>query len=136
MDTVSGHAMTGVRDAKAIGKGLAGWQLDLSVRLLRSEPGEDLPVDLLARRCGLSRSHFGRAFKISTGHSPHRWLIRYRLLRAQEMLEWTDESIVAIALACGFADQSHFTRMFRAVVGASPAAWRRERRARFPQPPF
>jgi AraC family transcriptional regulator len=115
--------------AKAIGRGLAGWQRDLAVRALLSDLSADFPVAELAGRCGLSRSYFGRAFKVSMGLPPHRWLMRYRVQCAQEMLERTTESIVAIAGSCGFADQSHLTRVFHAIVGVSPAAWRRWRKA-------
>ena len=55
------------------------------------------------------------------------------------MLERTDERISAIALSCGFADQSHLTRVFHAVAGTSPAAWRRQRKAsvvQLPTPPI
>lgn len=113
---------------KAIGSGLAGWQLDLALGLLLSNLAADFPVAELAGLCGLSRSHFARAFKVSTGQPPHRWLMHFRIRRAQDLLERTTESIVAIALTCGFADQSHLTRVFHAITGASPAAWRRERR--------
>ncbi len=114
---------------KAIGRGLAGWQLDLAVRLLVSDLSSDFPVAQLASRCGLSRSHFARAFKTSTGQPPHRWLMNHRIQCAREMLERTNDRIVAIALSCGFADQSHLTRVFHAIVGTTPAAWRRQRKA-------
>lgn len=109
--------------------GLAPWQIELTLRQLLHDLCVDSPVAELARRCGLSRSHFTRAFRISIGTPPHRWLVRQRLRRAGEMLERTDERISAIALNCGFADQSHLTRIFGAVMGVSPAAWRRQRRA-------
>jgi len=114
---------------KAMGGGLAGWQRDRAVQRLLSERSGDCPVAELARLCGLSRSHFTRAFKASMGLPPHHWLMRHRIQRAQDMLERTGDSIAAIALACGFADQSHLTRVFHAIVGTSPAAWRRRRKA-------
>jgi transcriptional regulator GlxA family with amidase domain len=112
--------------SKAITSGLAGWQLDLALQLLLSDVTADFPVASLAALCGLSRSYFARAFKVSTGMPPHRWLVHFRIRRAREMLERTNESIASIALACGFADQSHLTRVFHALAGASPAAWRRQ----------
>jgi transcriptional regulator GlxA family with amidase domain len=114
---------------KATGKGLAGWQAELALRLLRDNSSGDFPVAALARRCGLSRSYFIRAFKVSMGLPPHHWLMNHRVERAQDLLEGTDDSIAAIALSCGFADQSHLTRLFHAAFGASPAAWRRWRKA-------
>ncbi len=109
--------------------GLAPWQVELTLRHLLRDLCADFSVGELAGRCGLSRSYFTRAFRISMGTPPHRWLVRQRVRRASEMLERTDENISAIAFLCGFADQSHLTRMFRVIVGTSPAAWRRLRRA-------
>jgi AraC-like DNA-binding protein len=119
---------------KPIGKGLAAWQRDHALQFLLSDLSADFPVAELASRCGLSRSYFTRAFRISTGLPPHRWLMRFRIERAQEKLERTSESIAEIALSCGFADQSHLTRVFHAIIGSSPAAWRRQRKAVLAQP--
>lgn len=114
---------------KAAGPGLAGWQRDVAVKLLLDDLAGDCPVAELAGRCGLSRSHFTRAFKASMGLPPHHWLMHHRIERARELLERSDESIAEIAASCGFADQSHLTRVFHAIAGTSPAAWRRRRRA-------
>lgn len=109
--------------------GLAPWQAELASRLLIHDLCAVFPVADLARLCGLSRSYFTRAFKVSLGLPPHHWLMNYRIQRAEEMLERTNDSISSIALNCGFADQSHLTRIFHAEVGSSPAAWRRQRKA-------
>jgi AraC family transcriptional regulator len=109
--------------------GLAPWQAKLTLRWLLSDLCADFPVGDLAKLCGLSRSYFTRAFKVSMGLPPHRWLMRHRIQCAQERLERTNECISAIALSCGFSDQSHLTRIFHATVGSSPAAWRRQRKA-------
>jgi len=114
---------------KAPGRGLAGWQRDVAVQFLLDDCAGDRPVAELAGRCGLSRSHFTRAFKTSMGLPPHHWLMHHRVECARTLLEASDESIAAIATSCGFADQSHLTRVFHAITGASPAAWRRRRRA-------
>jgi transcriptional regulator GlxA family with amidase domain len=122
--------------------GLAPWQVRRATRLLLSEDRSDQGVEALAAACGLSRSHFGRAFKASTGVSPHQWLLRHHVQRAGEMLARTNDSISAIAVNCGFADQSHLSRAFHAVTGTSPADWRRQRRpdepmdAQMPDPNF
>jgi AraC-like DNA-binding protein len=73
----------------------------------------------------LSKSHFSRAFKHSLGSSPMAYVTLRRVERAKSMMASTGERLTDIALACGFADQSHLTRCFRRVVGASPARWRR-----------
>lgn len=110
-------------------RGLAPWQLRRACQLLLSASCNECRVATLAAACGLSGSHFAHAFKKSTGVPPHRWLLLRRVERAREMMERTGESLSAIALSCGFSDQSHFTRAFGAVMGRSPAVWRRERRS-------
>ena len=79
----------------------------------------------LARIAGVSTSHFGRAFKTSTGVAPFRWQMNIRIQRAQEMLLQTRLPLTDIALTTGFSDQSHFTRAFRQGVGISPGVWRK-----------
>ena len=114
---------------KLTGAGLAPWQIELALRALLRDLCADFPVTRLAALCGLSRSYFARAFKVSMGVSPHRWLVRQRVRRAGELLERTNDSISVIATTCGFADQSHLTRAFHAIVGTTPAAWRRQCKA-------
>lgn len=81
----------------------------------------------LAQLCGLSISHFARAFSNTVGTPPYRWLLQRRLDRAMELLQGP-ASLADIALACGFADQSHFTKTFTRHIGVSPGEWRRQRR--------
>lgn len=88
----------------------------------------DLPLDELARECNLSVSHFARAFRKSTGLPPHRWLLQVRIEKAKQLLRDADLSLSEISLMCGFADQSHFTRVFTRMESVSPGAWRRQRR--------
>jgi AraC-like DNA-binding protein len=109
--------------------GLSPWQAKLAVALFLSESGSGRSVAAVAAQCGLSRSYFEKAFKVSLGTPPHRWLVRQRIQRAGDLLERSNDSIGSIALICGFTDQSHLSRVFRASVGSTPAAWRRERKA-------
>jgi AraC family transcriptional regulator len=94
-------------------------------RLLDDLAG-DPSLSELAALCGLSRSYFISAFKRTTGMPPHRWLLMQRVKRAKDLLHGTKMAIAEIALACGFADQSHLTRVFSKAFGMSPAAWRRQ----------
>ena len=75
---------------------------------------------------GLSVGHFSRAFRISTGLPPHQWLLRQRVKVAKQLMTVRDLPLSEIAISAGFANQSHFTRVFSASVGVSPAAWRSE----------
>lgn len=86
---------------------------------------ETIRLGDLAALVGLSESHFSHAFKAATGVPPHRWQMRARIRRTQELLR-TRAPLTSVALAAGFADQAHFTRVFKSVVGATPAAWLRD----------
>ena len=110
--------------------GLSPWQAARAKAFLTERSQDDVTLGDLALYCGLSRSHVTRAFRITTGLTPHRWLLRYRVDRAKAMMLDTSLTIEGVAVACGFADQSHLTRVFTRSTGASPAAWRRQNRPR------
>jgi AraC family transcriptional regulator len=105
--------------------GLAPWQERRSKDMLAGDLTGATSLHEIARTCGLSVSHFSRAFRRSTGSSPHAWLLHMRVEAAKAMLRRREEPLSMIALACGFADQSHFTRVFTRRVGLSPGAWRK-----------
>ena len=112
--------------------GLAPWQSRRAQEMMRSRLDEAVSLAELARALSLSPSHFARAFKQTTGQPPHRWLMEQRIDKAKQLLIGTTLSLGEIALACGFADQSHFTRMFSRVTHSSPGAWRRHERSNPP----
>ena len=85
---------------------------------------EDICLHDLAALTGLTCKHFARAFKKSTGLPPHQYLIVQRIEAAKHHLIDTKASLADIALACGFADQSHFTATFRKIAGVAPGTWR------------
>jgi AraC family transcriptional regulator len=105
--------------------GLAPWQLRRVCDAMEAELDADHSISRLARECGLSSSHFARAFKTTTGLAPHQWLTRRRIARARELLAQTRMELADIACACGFVDQSHFSRIFARVEKQSPGRWRR-----------
>ncbi len=85
---------------------------------------QGVSLEDLAREAGISRFHFARAFREGTGLPPHRYLTLRRIERAKELLRQTDLTLVEIALACGFGNQSHFTLRFREAVGVTPRRFR------------
>jgi transcriptional regulator GlxA family with amidase domain len=89
---------------------------------------ESIATDALARIARLSSGHFNRAFKQSTGESPHHYIIRKRIAMAKELLVQTNRALADIALDAGFADQSHFSRTYVAITGETPSACRRRHR--------
>jgi AraC-like DNA-binding protein len=76
---------------------------------------------------GYSEFHFAVAFRNALGAPPHEYLIRQRIERAQQLMLSSDLPLCQIAAECGLADQSHLSRLFRRLVGETPAAWRRNR---------
>jgi AraC family transcriptional regulator len=84
-------------------------------------------LDEIATEVGLSRYHFSRAFKASTGLAPHRYVTLRRIDRAKELLRSTDTPLIDVALAVGFSSQSHLCDSFRRFVGVSPREYRRSR---------
>jgi AraC family transcriptional regulator len=106
--------------------GLAPWQVKRACEILESDLGGKLSLQQVAAEFGLSVSHFSRAFRVSTGLPPHQWLLRQRVRAAKQLMTVRDLPLSEIALSAGFANQSHFTRVFSAVVGVSPGVWRRE----------
>jgi AraC family transcriptional regulator len=70
--------------------------------------------------------HFARAFKESTGVSPHQYVLRRRIDRAVEMLRDERSSLAGIAYDLGFSSQGHFTTVFRKFTGTQPSSYREQ----------
>lgn len=104
---------------------LAPWQLRLAKEMLTAHLASTVTIAQIATECQLSVCHFTRAFKCSTGASPHRWQVDRRIEKAGDLLRHSTLSGAEIALICGFSDQSHFTRVFASSKGATPGRWRR-----------
>jgi len=92
--------------------------------LLGSLDGK-LSISDIALACGLSRSYFIRAFHDTLGQTPHQWLMKQRVEMACRLLAQGAQPLVDIAADCGFADQSHFSRVFTQHTGRPPGTWRR-----------
>jgi AraC family transcriptional regulator len=83
------------------------------------------PLRDAAALAGVHPTHFSREFHRKLGETPNDFRRRIRVRRASELLLSSCERIAAIALACGFNDQSHLTRAFGTSLGLSPAEYRR-----------
>ena len=121
--------------------GLSPQREKLVKQLILERLGDSLEVTELAQACALSRSHFSRAFKCSTGLSPQDWIRQQRIALAKQLIQHTNLSLTQISLECGFCDQAHFCHIFTRSEGINPFAWRcRTIRAlphhALPAPPF
>jgi transcriptional regulator GlxA family with amidase domain len=87
--------------------------------------GEDLDVETLARRSLMSPRTFARRFREETGATPHAWVTRQRVLRAEELLEQSDRSVEWVAQEVGFGNAAKLRHHFLKARGLSPQAYRR-----------
>ncbi len=100
-------------------------RLEPALRHLHAQCRAPIETRQLAALTHVSESQFTRLFRKFLGESPMRYLIRQRVHAACHDLIATGDTIGAIALECGFYDQSAFTRAFRAQTGQTPSAYRR-----------
>lgn len=85
---------------------------------------DDLTLEAMAARCGMSTRTFSRRFREHTGTTPLQWLLRTRVRRAQYLLEHTDHSVERIATQAGFGSATAFRERFKRVAGTTPQAYR------------
>ena len=93
---------------------------------------QTIKVQDMAKLLGISRFHFSRLFKQTTGISPHQYVMQQRIELAKQLLK-QDLTIADIALECGFNSHSHLGKYFRAITGMTPKAYRQDciNRAKF-----
>ena len=107
-------------------RGLSRRALNRACSFIAENLGERFTLDDLARQAGVSRFHFARLFRVSTGESPMAYLLKSRIERAKQMLLHDDRPVCEIAAALGFCDQSHLTRTFRRMTGQTPREFARQ----------
>jgi AraC family transcriptional regulator len=113
------HRQTYPSFGKIPGRGMAR-----VVDYIEASLDRDLRLASLAAVAGMSVYHFARRFKETVGMSPHAYVLARRLKRAEELLKGKAR-LVQVAVACGFASQSHFTTAFQKNFGVTPDRYRR-----------
>jgi AraC family transcriptional regulator len=98
--------------------------LDIVLEYIARHLDVSLSLERLASVAGMDLFRFARAFKQSTGSSPHRYLLEARIALAKELLRDQSRSITEVALQAGFATPSHFSVTFRRITGVTPRAYR------------
>jgi AraC-like DNA-binding protein len=109
--------------------GLAPWQLRRVEDMINDRLAEDISLSQLASVTDLSKSHFARAFRRSTGLPPHKYQLNARVERAKHLLRRGDMTLTEIGFDCGFSAQSEFIRTFHRLVGVSPGVWQRQQKS-------
>jgi AraC family transcriptional regulator len=105
--------------------GLTAQQLRRATEFLDAHLDVEVGLQQVAEICGLSVSHFARAFRQTFGRPPYRWLTERRIDKARDLMKSSRLPLAEIAIRCGFTDQSGLNRSFKRVHGVSPGVWRR-----------
>ena len=105
---------------------LLSWQFARVVEYIDSHFSENITLRELASQINLSPSYFAAVFKRSSGLRPHDYILRTRILKAESLLIETDMPLAEIALTVGFANQSHFSTVFKRYNGHTPTSGRRQ----------
>jgi AraC family transcriptional regulator len=108
--------------------GLLAWQLNRVIDYIDMHLAEKVTANALADLINVSTGYLFRAFKISAGSTPFRYIARRRVVLACTIMMTTRDPLCQIAIACGVCDQAHLCKMFRREFGMSPTDWRREQR--------
>lgn len=104
--------------------GLSGYRLRRVKEFIESNLSSDLGLAELSAIADLSRYHFARAFRTSTGITPQHYLMQRRIENAKMLLADTEIPLVEVGLRTGFKNQSHFTTLFRKATNLTPKIWR------------
>jgi YesN/AraC family two-component response regulator len=94
--------------------------IEASVDYMMQHYPEKLNLDQLARQAGWSTGHYCKIFRNVTGYSPTEYLIRLRITRAKELLEFQHYKLKDIAASVGYEDEFYFSRIFKKTTGVSP----------------
>jgi AraC family transcriptional regulator len=104
--------------------GMPTVRLNRVIDFMRQNCASETRLGELAHLAGMSPHYFCELFKKSTGLSPHQYSLRCRIDRARVFLRSPHYTVSRVAKATGFADQSHFTKVFRRIVGVTPTQFR------------
>jgi AraC-like DNA-binding protein len=103
---------------------VAGSPLSAAIRLISQQYAEGVDNEKLAKACGLSVRTFERQFRAAYQSSPHEYVRQLRVRMSCSALVFSRKSIAEVGSEFGFADQSHFTKEFKRVMGETPRAYR------------
>jgi AraC family transcriptional regulator len=104
--------------------GMPGRRLRVVVEYVRAHLDHDIPLAVLANVAGMSPHYFTELFRKSTGQTPHQFVLAERVERAKRLLRNRTLTVLDVAILVGFVDASHFAKVFRRVVGATPTQYR------------
>jgi AraC family transcriptional regulator len=104
--------------------GLPKTRLNRVLEYIELHLHDNISLTALAETAGISMYHFAKAFKQSTGATAHQYILERKIKRAKELLRDPRTSVLEASVQTCFVDQSHFTKTFRRLVGATPTLFR------------
>jgi AraC family transcriptional regulator len=104
--------------------GLPRMRLNRVIEFIEEHLDHDITLSALAETAGMGPHYFSELFKQSVGISPHQYVLRRRIERGRKLLHNPSVSVLEAAIRSGFSDQSHFTKLFRRIVGVTPTKYR------------
>lgn len=119
------------RAAKRSSGGLPPKRLQRIFDFVEKNLGSEIELAEMAAAAEMSLHYFAKMFKDSTGVTPHQFVTQRRIEKAKHLLIHSYDTVSEISLTVGFADQSHFTNVFRKLVGTTPKRWREQDRPAF-----
>lgn len=107
-------------------KGLPKRKLQRALHYVHQHLAEEISLEAIATHLNMSQFYFCRLFKQSMGITPYQYLLQQRVERAKQLLLQDESSIADVALAAGFANQSHLCVQFKRIVGVTPKQFARQ----------
>jgi AraC family transcriptional regulator len=104
--------------------GLPKARLNRVIEYIEAHLNGEITLSALADIAGMSPHYFSELFRQSLGISPHQFVLRRRIDRGRRLLHNPSVSVLEAAIRSGFSDQSHFTKLFRRIVGVTPTKYR------------
>jgi AraC-like DNA-binding protein len=129
VDAVRSYLAALPEDERGWLAGLRDLHVGRALALLHERPAEDWRVEELARRVGLSRTALADRFSQLLGEPPIRYLARWRMQLAQDLLRDSARGVAEVAVEVGYESEAAFSRAFKRELGVAPAAWRSGARA-------
>lgn len=102
-------------------------------RVIAERLSGKIQIQMLADELGIDKFCFIRTFRRHTGKTPYEYVLQLRIEEARRQLA-LNRPVCAVAFECGFADQSHLTRLFRRRFGVTPRAYQERLRTSTPAP--
>ncbi|MFB2893513.1 helix-turn-helix domain-containing protein [Aerosakkonemataceae cyanobacterium BLCC-F50] len=111
---------------KNYGDGLPKYRFREAIAYINEHLSEEISLEAIANHLHISQHYFCHLFKQSMGISPYQYVLRQRIEKAKQLLKQRKLTIVDVAMECGFANQTHFTKHFRKLTGTTPRAYREQ----------